>query len=342
MKKTISIFLALIFVLSALFAVQAASVGKVSSVSVVKTTKNSVELKWKKVSKATGYQIYYKTKKDKNFKIRKIVKKGSTVSVGVYNLRSDKTYYFKVRAVKKSSKGKFSKVVKVKTKKNACIDRKMVGTWTNVLSMVSEGDPVYDFKFYGNGRVKVIYRGEDAVRSMIVNCICSKNTASFFADGNKYSVTYIKDSSLMKHRYVEGTGFVNRSMVIRTKDNDWSDSAYNSFMSYLNNTCWDSKYFKNYVESRGYSFNGVSFSSPNDGSQILTSCVDSKLGHSSKTYFSGKNIYLAFFNLNKKNDKSASTQRVVLEKKSSKKMNAFIFDFGKSEVGYTRETWTKR
>ena len=126
MKKTVSIIVSLSLVLSlctvmtAYFALPssayAASVGKVQGVKVVNTTTSSVTLKWTKVSGATGYQVYYSTQKTKNYKIANTIKKGSTVKATVKKLKSNKKYYFKVRAVKNSQKGKFSNPVAKTTK----------------------------------------------------------------------------------------------------------------------------------------------------------------------------------------------------------------------------------
>ncbi|MGY3665257.1 MAG: N-acetylmuramoyl-L-alanine amidase [Roseburia sp. 1XD42-69] len=61
-----------------------------------------VYLKWKKVSGAQGYEIYRSTSKDKDFKKIKTVNKGSTVSFKDKSVKAGKTYYYKVRAYKKS------------------------------------------------------------------------------------------------------------------------------------------------------------------------------------------------------------------------------------------------
>ncbi|MBQ7740974.1 MAG: fibronectin type III domain-containing protein [Eubacterium sp.] len=119
MKKLLSIALCLVMILTAVAvpaSAYAASVGQVKSVKVVKTTTSSVSLKWKKVKGATGYQVYYSTKKKKGYKKAKTIKKGKTVKVTIKKLKSNKKYYFKVRALKKKKKGKYSKVVAGKTK----------------------------------------------------------------------------------------------------------------------------------------------------------------------------------------------------------------------------------
>ena len=65
MKKILSLILSLTMLLSvtAGFSVtaQATSVGTVSGLTVESKTTTTVKLKWKKVKKATGYQVYYST-----------------------------------------------------------------------------------------------------------------------------------------------------------------------------------------------------------------------------------------------------------------------------------------
>ena len=84
-----------------------------------KAGKKKVTVKWKKISYATGYEIYRSTKAKKGFKKIGTVtaKKKSYVSK---KLKSKKTYYYKVRAfVRIGSKkyySKYSAVKKVKAK----------------------------------------------------------------------------------------------------------------------------------------------------------------------------------------------------------------------------------
>ena len=70
MKKVLSLILSLIMVISAAalpVSAQAAGIGTVKKVTVVSKTSTSVKLKWKKVKKATGYQIYCSTKKKSGY-----------------------------------------------------------------------------------------------------------------------------------------------------------------------------------------------------------------------------------------------------------------------------------
>ena len=86
----------------------------------LKAGKKKVTVTYKKVSGATSYKVTYST--SKKFKKAKTatVKSGKTVKKTISKLKSKKTYYVKVRAVKKvkgkSYTGKWSAVKKVKVK----------------------------------------------------------------------------------------------------------------------------------------------------------------------------------------------------------------------------------
>ena len=82
--------------------------------------KNQITVKWKKDTKATGYQIQYSTSKKFTKKGTKIktVAKNKTASGMVKKLKSGKTYYVRVRAYK---------TVKVNGKKS-----ELCGSWSKV------------------------------------------------------------------------------------------------------------------------------------------------------------------------------------------------------------------
>lgn len=84
-------------------------------VKVVSSTKTSVKLKITKVKKATSYRIYQSTSKKGTYKKVATTKKTSRT---IKKLRPGKTYYYKVKAVRKKQSSKYSKIVRVKTKPN--------------------------------------------------------------------------------------------------------------------------------------------------------------------------------------------------------------------------------
>ena len=85
-----------------------------------KPGRKKIKLTWKKISKATGYQIYMSTKKSSGYKKIATIKKVKTVTYTRKNLKSKKDYYFKIRAYRKVGKktyyGAWSKVKKAKAK----------------------------------------------------------------------------------------------------------------------------------------------------------------------------------------------------------------------------------
>lgn len=93
------------------------SIGKVAKAKSTGTTKNTAKLSWSKVSGAKGYEIYRATSRNGTYK--KVATTGKT-SYQDKGLSSKNTYYYKVRAYKKSGKntvvGKMTSVVTAKTK----------------------------------------------------------------------------------------------------------------------------------------------------------------------------------------------------------------------------------
>lgn len=93
--------------------VYAASKLKAPKVKVAGVTDTSVTLSWGKVKSAKGYVVYKKVGSK-----YKVVAKTKSLKTTVKKLYSSKTYYFKVRAAKKSgykSRGYYSKAIKAKT-----------------------------------------------------------------------------------------------------------------------------------------------------------------------------------------------------------------------------------
>ena len=81
--------------------------------------KKCISLKWKKVSKSTGYEIQYAL--DKKYKKSKKIKSTLKLSYTLKKLKKNKTYYVRVRAYVisdgKKVTGSWSKTKKVKIKK---------------------------------------------------------------------------------------------------------------------------------------------------------------------------------------------------------------------------------
>ena len=86
----------------------------------VKAGTNKAILSWKKVSGASGYEVYVSTSKTSGFKQVKDITSQSTVQYTKTGLKAKKTYYFKVKAYKvvdgKKIHSSFSSVKSVKVK----------------------------------------------------------------------------------------------------------------------------------------------------------------------------------------------------------------------------------
>lgn len=95
--------------------------GKVQQVKSSSVGSNSLKLSWKKVSGASGYQIYRYNKAKKKYEKIAEIKGSSTVRYSDKSLKNNSTYQYKVRAYKKAGttqvNGSFSEAVSVKTKK---------------------------------------------------------------------------------------------------------------------------------------------------------------------------------------------------------------------------------
>lgn len=91
---------------------------KTPSITKLSAGKKKATIKWKKVSGATGYEVYMSTSKGKGYKKIATNTKNSKVSYTKTKLKSKKKYYFKIRTYKTvSGKKVYSSYSKVKTVK---------------------------------------------------------------------------------------------------------------------------------------------------------------------------------------------------------------------------------
>ena len=91
-----------------------ASLLKVPSIKVKSVKKGRMDISWKKISGASGYEIYVSADQSKGYKKKAVVKKQKTVKTSVKGLKSKKKYYVKIRAYrtvdKKKVYGSYSKI----------------------------------------------------------------------------------------------------------------------------------------------------------------------------------------------------------------------------------------
>lgn len=82
-------------------------------------TKNGIVLRWKKIKKASGYEIQYSQKKNFKEYSTKHIKKNTTTKKVIKELKKNTRYYVRIRAYKTVEKQKiysdFSKVISVDT-----------------------------------------------------------------------------------------------------------------------------------------------------------------------------------------------------------------------------------
>lgn len=148
--------------------------GKVSwSTSKITMSTTSVTLKWKKVSEATGYEIFRSTSKNSGYKKVKTISKNSTLSWKNTGLTKNTKYYYRIRAYKKSGKntayGAYSSAY-----------LKDVGGWKYVK---------YDGK-----KVKLYYNGNGKLVKDVSNLIGKQDSYVIKINKRKNTVTvYAKD-----------------------------------------------------------------------------------------------------------------------------------------------------
>lgn len=122
--------------------VSAAGLGKVTGVKVKQVSDEKAKITWSAQSKAEGYEVYQKTGSQK---YKRIKTTGKVQSLNVKGLNVGKTYYFRVRAYKKSSGkkvyGTYSSSVKIAMKKTA--------TQTKVFIVSPKSNP-YQNKYVGS------------------------------------------------------------------------------------------------------------------------------------------------------------------------------------------------
>ena len=89
-------------------------------VKVTSPKTGQVKVKWKGLASASGYEVYRSTSKNGKYKKVKTINKRSTVTYVNKKLKSNKTYYYKVRAFKSSkgvkTYGSYSSAKKIKVK----------------------------------------------------------------------------------------------------------------------------------------------------------------------------------------------------------------------------------
>ena len=120
--KIASLLMAAVVMVSTMGTVTADAASKASAVKKARPKvtltagEGQVTVKWKKIKKAKGYQVYRSMKKKGTYKRIATIEKGSRVKYINKKLKKGKRYYFKVRAYTKTGGKKvYSKYSKVKS-----------------------------------------------------------------------------------------------------------------------------------------------------------------------------------------------------------------------------------
>ncbi|MBR0412084.1 MAG: fibronectin type III domain-containing protein [Eubacterium sp.] len=328
MKKVIKSIICLVLALCMLAPMTATAATRLATpkgFKVVTTTTSSVKVKWNKV-KGVKYTVQYSAYK--NFKKSKKVNVKSNVAT-IKKLKAKKVYYFRVRAYKKGKKAsKYTNVIKAKTVNRLNVDKKLKGNWVGFYSYLCCGDGYRKFSFNGKGKVTVddCYQGKKTLSYKKL----SGNRVSFTVFSQKYTIKCYSDSGLLTvHR---SDGFND----VLTK-NSGLDINNRSFINNFVNTSWYSPYLNKYYKDQGYKFTKISikekYSYGSYSQYASVNCSGYSPSGELNLSIEKKNLALIF-------DNSGVDCDIVLEKKSAKKMNAFIIRYYYN--GIVKETWTAK
>lgn len=167
----------------------ASAAGKPAKITGIKcgvTTQSSINISWASQSKVSGYQVYRATSYDGPYKKIKTVAAGNHAFCNM-KLKGGREYYYRVRAYRGSSVGKFSKILTARTRcktRAATIRvssnvRKHAGTNHPAIATLSpgakvtvscttstkSGTPWSRVSFYINGKKKYGYIRSDLLSS---------------------------------------------------------------------------------------------------------------------------------------------------------------------------------
>jgi len=315
-----------------------AKLNKPTGVKASAKSSGSIKVSWKKVKGATKYQVFYSSNK-KGSGSKTVVVSGNSVTIK--NLKSNKQYYFKVKSIANGKQNSaYSKTVTAKTKKKQSINvnSKIKGTWRYIGEYIYSGDDKYEFYFDGKGKVKVTCYGQDKITKKTVSYKVSSNTVTFSAFGNKYTVKVYSDSSLLSFKVTDNSGYTLSDMLIKTSEVKNFDKY--KFESNFYRTSWNSQYFNNVAKKKKLKSAGVGFLYyPVDDRYIDNTHITFIKQDGSYYYGEGwgyalsSNVCCCSYSI------GSTYYDVILEKTSTNKANAVIFD---SSQKCTYEKWTRK
>lgn len=164
MKKIISILLTAI-IAAVCLAVPASAASKIkapSDVGISVKSETSVLLSWDKVSGAKKYEVYASTNEKKNYKLYKTTTK---VNLLVKKLKTDTTYFFKIRSIDKNgTKSKYSRIVSATPQNTSNFDVELKAVKIQLAKDYKDEDfllVTYKFKHTTDSPVTFNYLVED-------------------------------------------------------------------------------------------------------------------------------------------------------------------------------------
>lgn len=210
-NKILSVVIAIVLLVSTLvpsFVYAKTNVASTQITAFSDKKATSVKVKWKKVKSVSGYQIMYSA--NDNFKENKTVSaKSNQTSKTVSKLKSNRKYYFKVRAYKKNNKktiySKWSAVKSTKTTDSNIKEQLLKYYWKNNI----QSPKYYEFK-EDNTFIEYDALPDEA-----------KSSWSYYCQG-KYSIENNKLNLFFETKY---GNYTYNLKYVTFKDNDKWDTG---------------------------------------------------------------------------------------------------------------------
>lgn len=142
-----------------------------TGLKLVSTTSNSISIKWNKVSGAKKYTVQYSAYK--NFKDTKKINVSGTKAT-VKKLTPNKTYYLRVRSIKKGvTSSKYTKAIRAKTKKT--VEQTVKGLISGhylYWKYQSDSSDIYEYAFAKDGTFTekgLLFNGNSVTETLSLN-----------------------------------------------------------------------------------------------------------------------------------------------------------------------------
>lgn len=285
---------------------------------------NCIKISWKNVKNAKEYQLY--RAKGKNGKYSKIATVKKATSYVNSKLKANTVYYYKIKACSGKLVSDFSSPRGAKTKKPSSLHSKLKGTWKSCNSFV-DGNHYANFTFDGKNVVKIFGYSEKTGKPYSVKHSYTRNSKGFinFVFNKKLSasVVFYQNSNLIKVVYSNK----REDLYIKSSSVSQKSGDFSAMKAQLKNTNWNTPFFKKLGVKNGK----LGFCEKENAIRMKAYSHDRQ-----DVDVINKNVYVE--SVIKVKDKWYCA---ILEKRSAKTMNAFIFSWNDKSTKITKETWTK-